>query len=76
MHKQAIKHKQAIIGGGYLFTENACFLHVFIDMNSIPRPQKIKKIINLSKGKLPWKNIRIFIYDTNHSYPAGDGGQG
>ena len=26
MHKQAIKHKQAIIGGGYLFTENACFL--------------------------------------------------
>jgi len=22
MHKQAIKHKQAIIGGGYLFTEN------------------------------------------------------
>ena len=24
MHKQAIKHKQAIIGGGYLFTENAC----------------------------------------------------
>jgi len=25
MHKQAIKHKQAIIGGGYLFTENACF---------------------------------------------------
>jgi len=26
MHKQAIKHKQAIIGGGYLFTENACLL--------------------------------------------------
>jgi len=26
MHKQAIKHKQAIIGGGYLFTENACCL--------------------------------------------------
>ena len=25
MHKQAIKHKQAIIGGGYLFTENACW---------------------------------------------------
>ena len=25
MHKQAIKHKQAIIGGGYLFTENACY---------------------------------------------------
>ena len=25
MHKRAIKHKQAIIGGGYLFTENACF---------------------------------------------------
>jgi len=25
MHKQAIKHKQAIIGGGYLFTEKACF---------------------------------------------------
>jgi len=24
MHKQAIKHKQAIIGGGYLFTKNAC----------------------------------------------------
>jgi len=24
MHKQAINHKQAIIGGGYLFTENAC----------------------------------------------------
>jgi len=29
MHKQAIKHKQAIIGGGYLFTENAC-CHYFI----------------------------------------------
>jgi len=26
MHKQAINHKQAIIGGGYLFTENACFI--------------------------------------------------
>jgi len=26
MHKQAIKHKQAIIGGGYLFTENACYI--------------------------------------------------
>jgi len=26
MHKQAINHKQAIIGGGYLFTENACLL--------------------------------------------------
>jgi len=26
MHKQAINHKQAIIGGGYLFTENACSL--------------------------------------------------
>ena len=25
MHKQAINHKQAIIGGGYLFTENACY---------------------------------------------------
>jgi len=25
MHKQAIKHKQAIIGGGYLFNENAFF---------------------------------------------------
>jgi len=24
MHKLAINHKQAIIGGGYLFTENAC----------------------------------------------------
>ena len=31
MHKQAINHKQAIIGGGYLFTENACyFLNVRI----------------------------------------------
>ena len=28
MHKQAINHKQAIIGGGYLFTENAC--HTFV----------------------------------------------
>jgi len=26
MHKQAIKHKQAIIGGGYHFTENACLI--------------------------------------------------
>ena len=26
MHKQAINHKQAIIGGGYLFTENACYI--------------------------------------------------
>ena len=26
MHKQAINHKQAIIGGGLLFTDNACFL--------------------------------------------------
>ena len=26
MHKQAINHKQAIIGGGYLFTENACLI--------------------------------------------------
>ena len=25
MHKQAINHKQAIIGWGYLFTENACY---------------------------------------------------
>jgi len=25
IHKQAINHKQAIIGGGYLFTENACY---------------------------------------------------
>jgi len=29
MHKQAIKHKQAIIGGGYLFTENACIIYDF-----------------------------------------------
>ena len=28
MHKQAIKHKQAIIGGGYIFTENACVIPV------------------------------------------------
>ena len=28
MHKQAIKHKQAIIGGGYLFTENACLCKI------------------------------------------------
>jgi len=28
MHKQAINHKQAIIGGGYLFTENACIITV------------------------------------------------
>ena len=27
MHKQAINHKQAIIGGGYLFTENACYYY-------------------------------------------------
>jgi len=27
MHKQAINHKQAIIGGGYLFTENACLIY-------------------------------------------------
>jgi len=29
MHKQAINHKQAIIGGGYLFTENACIIGIF-----------------------------------------------
>jgi len=29
MHKQAINHKQAIIGGGYLFTENACFIQTY-----------------------------------------------
>jgi len=31
---QAIKHKQAIIGGGYLFTENACkkvYMSLFLD---------------------------------------------
>jgi len=32
MHKQAINHKQAIIGGGYLFTENACLLLLFLYM--------------------------------------------
>jgi len=30
MHKQAINHKQAIIGGGYLFTENACSVKIFL----------------------------------------------
>jgi len=30
MHKQAINHKQAIIGGGYLFTENACYSHALL----------------------------------------------
>jgi len=30
MHKQAIKHKQAIIGGGYLFTENACYFITYL----------------------------------------------
>jgi len=33
MHKQAISHKQAIIGGGYLFTENACFCCICHDRN-------------------------------------------
>jgi len=28
MHKQAINHKQAIIGGGYLFLTFACSLKV------------------------------------------------
>ena len=28
MHKQAINHKQAIIGGGYLFPENACYCQI------------------------------------------------
>ena len=32
MHKQAINHKQAIIGGGYLFTENACLYYYYIGM--------------------------------------------
>jgi len=35
MHKQAIKHKQAIIGGGYLFTENACLICVYVFVNSV-----------------------------------------
>jgi len=30
MQKQAIKHKQAIIGGGYLFTENACSVRLLL----------------------------------------------
>jgi len=34
MHKQAIKHKQAIIGGGYLFTENACYELLSAEMAS------------------------------------------
>ena len=34
MHKQAIKHKQAIIGVGYLFTENACvFYHLMTNVH-------------------------------------------
>ena len=35
MHKQAINHKQAIIGGGYLFTENACCLNKLISSFTI-----------------------------------------
>ena len=44
MHKQAINHKQAIIGGGYLFTENACWYQSFIlvlPMQSITIPAHV-----------------------------------
>ena len=36
MHKQAINHKQAIIGGGYLFTENACYLYFHWEHSKLP----------------------------------------
>ena len=34
MHKQAINYKQAIVGGGYLFTENACFIFYCLGVQS------------------------------------------
>jgi len=52
MHKQAIQHKQAIIGGGYLFTENACFFtndkqnvvvkNIFMFLNLVWRKRSFK----------------------------------
>ena len=38
MHKQAINHKQAIIGGGYLFTENACLFNQVPVILCVQRP--------------------------------------
>ena len=45
MHKQAIKHKQAIIGGGYLFTENACLsTDAPYNSSSTARASKYKRL--------------------------------
>jgi len=43
MHKQAIKHKQAIIGGGYLFTENACLFIFYREKYSKKKALAYKK---------------------------------
>ena len=44
MHKQAINHKQAIIGGGYLFTENACFIsHSSAHQEEEPETEVLKQ---------------------------------
>jgi len=53
MHKQAIKHKQAIIGGGYLFTENACFPYTTL---------KIMVKVSKKPTKGSKKNNFIFCY--------------
>ena len=55
MHKQAIKHKQAIIGGGYLFTENAClFWSVHLE----------DRLFSLGLGRYGQQPIR-YVFDTD-----------
>jgi len=68
MHKQAINHKQAIIGGGYLFTENACCL-LFLNQPAKKTPSK-----SPAKGRRPQrsraKRRRIIIDDSGSDAEA------
>ena len=58
MHKQAINHKQAIIGGGYLFTENACCdWLVLVDMAKVKMGKNAKAYVD-TKVKLV-KSVHI-----------------
>jgi len=47
MHKQAIKHKQAIIGGGYLFNSYFCFFVV------------ISKGLEKHKSNIPFLDFNV-----------------
>ena len=60
MHKQAINHKQAIIGGGYLFTENACYICLSIaqqEVTSSAGLQKAGSLENLLDSALETKPV-------------------